>query len=362
MTATADQTPRSSTGRLLAWWADEIATLVERRAAARVPWRVMLVREGSALQAYTRKRKTIVHAGTIDPASIDKAAGKLARRLAKISGGPAATVLRLAPLEIVHTQLAMPAGVRDVLGQVLANQVESHAPWPAAEAMFAHRSTPSAGDPARLDVDLWITGRQRVQSVIDALAQAGLKVGVVDFGDTAEAEPAVDFLANRRQDGPMRRQRLRRLIAVTLMFCGLATAGLTGWWLVKERERDALAQEIAVARRSATAAQLARGGTELERLRRQALVEKAQRASMSILVEALSAALPDQAWLERLEVRDGLLTIAGKATSAPALVAPLEASTHLTQVEFAAPTTRQPGDDKESFTLSARIVPRTRID
>lgn len=362
MTTTSAPTPNSSTARFLGWWADELSALAERRASAKVPWRVMLLRTGNRVAVFTRKNKRIVEAGTIDLGASDAVNGKQARKLARLAGSPAATVLRIAPDEIVHTKLSMPIGVRDVLPQVLANQVESHAPWPAREALFAHRSAPSASDPARIDVELWITGRQRVQATLDALAAGGLTVGVVDFGTEPQPEPEVDFLASQRNDGPARRRRVHRLLVTWLVLSGLVIAGTTGWWLYKDRERAALEQELASARRSATAAQLARGGTELEQVRRQALADKTKGASMALLMEALSAALPDQAWLERLEVREGVLTIAGKATSAPALVAPLEASPHLTQVEFAAPTTRQPGDDKETFTLSARIVPRTRID
>jgi general secretion pathway protein L len=77
---------------------------------------------------------------------------------------------------------------------------------------------------------------------------------------------------------------------------------------------------------------------------------------MTIMLEALSRALPDDAWLGRLEVSQGSVTFAGKASNAAALIAPIEASQHFTDVQFSAPTTRAEGDTQESFTITAKIV------
>jgi general secretion pathway protein L len=77
---------------------------------------------------------------------------------------------------------------------------------------------------------------------------------------------------------------------------------------------------------------------------------------MTIMLEALSRALPDAAWLDRLEVSQGSVTFAGKAANAAALIGPIEASQHFTDVQFSAPTTRAEGESQESFTITAKIV------
>ena len=70
----------------------------------------------------------------------------------------------------------------------------------------------------------------------------------------------------------------------------------------------------------------------------------------------MSRALPDDAWLSRLEVSQGSVTLAGNATNAAALIGPIEASQHFTDVQFSAPTTRAEGEAQESFTITAKIV------
>ena len=52
----------------------------------------------------------------------------------------------------------------------------------------------------------------------------------------------------------------------------------------------------------------------------------------------------------------GSVTLAGGATNAAALIGPIEASQHFTDVQFSAPTTRAEGEAHESFTITAKIV------
>jgi general secretion pathway protein L len=95
-----------------------------------------------------------------------------------------------------------------------------------------------------------------------------------------------------------------------------------------------------------------------QRQRRQAWLaaEKQAQPSMAIVLEALSRAVPDDAWLTRLEAGEGAVTLAGNAAYAAAIIGRIESSGHFGEVQFAAPTTRAEGDAHESFTITAQIV------
>jgi general secretion pathway protein L len=75
----------------------------------------------------------------------------------------------------------------------------------------------------------------------------------------------------------------------------------------------------------------------------------------------LSRALPDDAWLTRLEVEQRTVRLAGNAANASALIGRIEASGHFADVQFSAPTTLAEGEG-ESFTITARVVPGRRLD
>jgi general secretion pathway protein L len=83
---------------------------------------------------------------------------------------------------------------------------------------------------------------------------------------------------------------------------------------------------------------------------------------MAVMLEALSRALPDDAWLNWLEVEQGIARLGGYAVNASALIANIAASGHFTDVQFSAPTTRKDGDSQESFTITAKVVPGKKLD
>ena len=80
------------------------------------------------------------------------------------------------------------------------------------------------------------------------------------------------------------------------------------------------------------------------------------RTSLSVsLLDTLSSAIPDQAYLTHLSIRKARLVISGRADDAAALIASLERSGHLQAVKFGGPTIREAKGKKESFTIEAKI-------
>jgi Tfp pilus assembly protein PilN len=98
---------------------------------------------------------------------------------------------------------------------------------------------------------------------------------------------------------------------------------------------------------------------EARRERDWVLAQRGKAPALSLMIEELAHALPDDAHLERLEMRDGVVTITGKAQNAPALIGALEAAPIFDQVQFAAPTTRQTGETSDGFSISSRVKPMT---
>jgi Tfp pilus assembly protein PilN len=81
----------------------------------------------------------------------------------------------------------------------------------------------------------------------------------------------------------------------------------------------------------------------------------------AIVLEALSRALPDEAYLTELRLENTTLRIIGLANDAPSLIASLEHSGHLTDVHFFAPTTRGQKDTLFRFNIEAHVEPHFKI-
>jgi general secretion pathway protein L len=82
--------------------------------------------------------------------------------------------------------------------------------------------------------------------------------------------------------------------------------------------------------------------------------------SSVILIEALSRALPETAYVNEIRLEKESLRITGLADDAPALLAPLERSEHMADVHFFAPTVRGPDGKLFRFSIEARVEPRIK--
>jgi general secretion pathway protein L len=88
---------------------------------------------------------------------------------------------------------------------------------------------------------------------------------------------------------------------------------------------------------------------------------KTMSISSVILIEALSRALPESAYVNEIRLEKDSLRIMGLAQDAPALLGPLERSEHMTNVHFIAPTARGPDGKLFRFSIEAHVEPRIKI-
>jgi general secretion pathway protein L len=355
-------TSRSSVGiaalrRFLAWWSSEISDMLASRANSADVWQVMFLRReaGSGCDVYLRSRKSIEQVGTSLEAG-EQLREQLRRRLGNGKIPPSGIVLRLHPSEVVQTRISVPAAARGVMEPILRNQIERLAPWPADKALFAYEVAGEANEAGALDVKVAVASRGAVDGLVAELGSLGYRPGVVDYGADSTAPPRMNLLPRREQapEGPG--QLIVSAIAIVLavsLVVGAAGGVLYGVRVAEMNDIATRLEALGSARKSAL-----RGGDAASEARKLAWLasQKADQPSMALTLEALSRALPDEAWLNRLEVGQGAVTIAGSATSADRLVGLLEASRHFSDVQFSAPITRADGETLDTFTITAKIV------
>jgi general secretion pathway protein L len=349
--------PWAGMQRFFTWWGSELSDVASTTGSRSRAWKVLFLRCERGCDVYVRTRDRIELIGTSRGGG-DQPIAQLRRRLRRHKIAPAEIVLRLQPSDVVRTHLSVPAAAGDVLEPIVRNQIERLAPWPADKALFAYEAAALQDGSATLDVPLVITGRALVEGLAAELEDFGFRPGVVDYGTDASAEPRLNLLTVPRSESS-------RSGNIVLSFVGLlclaaAIAGVIGTigLMQQSHELGALGSKLAELRIK-TAAELPNQASA--RRRAWLAAEKLAQPSMSVVLEALSRALPDDAWLNRLEVEQGTVRLGGNATNAPALIGQIEASGHFTDVQFSAPTTQQEGETQESFTITARIVPGRKL-
>jgi len=319
----------------------------------------LAVREGAPDASGQRKPRMI---------SATKAAPRAVARAAR----DAFVVLELSGDKIVTRRINVPAQAREFLPGIVRNQIERLSPWPADQVMYGFHPETGGEDPATLDVRVLMTSRAIIDGTQEALAAIGLRVDRIvarlsDAGAVggAGAVPSPVALWSRIADanreslaGTCRQIGVGGAVALGLAFIVSAWA-LTSASSIRSDSED-LATRGRTLQRQLQAGRTSASIASLPPAQRAWRAKEVSPASM-IVIEALSRALPDAAHLSDLRLEGATLRIIGLADDAPALLAPLEQSGHLTNVRFFAPTTRGPDGRLFRFHIEAQVEPHTRI-
>lgn len=344
-------------GAAFSLWIDAVARAVSAPLAKLKPVRrVEIVEDDAGSLTMRLATKTKAGAGDLPPCQIDIADGALASPLspqwaAAVRGGVVELVLR--PSRFVFRPLELPGRASEFLEGIIRAQIDRLTPWNAAEAIF-HWTRPDAVGGDRIAMTVVATGRAAAMplaQVFSGLGAAGVEIST----KTPEGGRVTVF--SQRPGGEAGFSRMR--LALVALF---ATAGVlavlsagVGGYMVDSYD----AQHQQIQRRIAERRAIMRGGpngagnSPLELLIRR----KQTTPSSVIVVEALSALLPEHTYATEVRMQGDKLQIVGITRDAPSLIQILEQSPHVSSAGFYAPTTRAANEPGERFHIEARLRP-----
>jgi general secretion pathway protein L len=230
-------------------------------------------------------------------------------------------------------------------------------PWAADRVVydFAIADDEPTTD-GQIAVRLVATARDVLDGAMKRLAAAGIDVDLVGTTEDPLDRPSAVNLLQDERSGPralLRRKVQNALVAVLLV--GVSLSILTGWRLYAvnatasdlQTEMDAVRGEI----------DSARAGMSLSDSRQRLLAQKQDEMPVVVLIDRLSQAIPSNTYLTELNIENGEVHLVGLTNDAPALLEVLDSSDTLSDVRFAAPTTRDEGATQDRFEIAGRFKP-----
>jgi general secretion pathway protein L len=274
-------------------------------------------------------------------------------------------VFELSADQVISRHMTVPAAARDLLFGIVRNQIERLAAWRVGQAAYGYDTKVSA-DQTSLDVRVLIASRIQLEQACSRLAQLGLRVDSVVARERAADSLAPVALWSRLADTPDKIVARMRLIVGGVVAATLcATIIISAWALLSaaraDGETEDVAARIAALQRQVQDALSQKSIAALPPAERVSVVKESSPVAV-VVIEALSRALPDGAYLTELSLDGPTLRIVGLADDTPSLIAPLERSGHLKDVHFSAPTTRSGEGGHFVFHIEARVEPHTRIE
>ncbi len=248
---------------------------------------------------------------------------------------------------VLVRELSLPRLTAGELREALALDLATASPFAPEDTVWGWRSRIADG---RLAVRLALASRAHVA---DRLAQEGHRLGGAEPEVWADAEAPVVLggYGEPARLGRLARERTR--IAGAAAIAALLVLALAATPLLQAEQRLARL-EAEVAELVAVHDALLRRGERARALR----TELAARADPLRLFETLSVALPDDAWLTRLELDGRQVRMAGQASDAARLMDKLGARpAEFREMRAPAPISRDPGADTDSFALEFVLAP-----
>ncbi|NEX18736.1 pilus assembly protein PilM [Thiorhodococcus mannitoliphagus] len=261
--------------------------------------------------------------------------------------------LRLPQGAVLTRSVSFPIQVRANLGQVVRYELDRLTPFQPDDVVFDFAQQPAPKSANRFSLDLAVCRRDLVEQWIERMTALGAPLDRISWPD---AWPGANLLPAERRPARRRfRPGLNAVLTLVAVLLGVAVL-VTPLWQ-KEQLAGALDRELSEARRQAIAVDELR--QELERARKGStlvLEKKLEQPPILELLRELTDRLPEDTWIQNLEVDDDEVDLRGESGQATALIALLEQAPGIEGVSFKSPVTQIARTGKERFNISFRYV------
>ena len=323
------------------WWAEQMGSLLPLKRLAERGWmNAAVIRPaGAQLLAATRRHGVETALGPLHPG------GPVLRRLREKTAGR--LVLALPDGALLQQTVNLPLAAERDLAAVLAHEMDRLTPFPAADVYWTWRVLARDHATGQLRLRLLLVAKAAAQQSLAALQTMGLRPGALEAGAERLSLAPPGAAASR-----LRRAKWMGGLCAALALALIAVPVARQAWALSQVDDQIAALEPriktveSIRGRMAAAAKGAHvfGGDG-------ARVGNALRA-----LAAVTAALPDDAYLTAFSMRDHTLALAGRAAAAAKLIGQLSASPDLRDPAFDAPVTRI-GAQSDQFSIRVSLAP-----
>ena len=291
--------------------------------------------------------------GTL-PAMYDaRATAALAQKLGRVPGEE--IVLRIASDRAIRKVISLPSSALSFLPSIVRNKVESLSPWQSADMLWGYRLVGGSAD-GQIAVEIGMTGKASVTILISSLKASGINVNHIEFGDSIDAEDRINVLSTTDTSQGQSRKLLLSAVALgTFSLLAGLTAAVQAWNAQGELAFLTAQQakfQAKLDESSAANSQMTEVSTAWALAAR-----KHQSVPLIVLLKELTLSIPNETWLQSIVLSEGHVTITGKGGAVSAIIAKLEKSPLLQNVNFAAATQRNTSDKQDAFSISADVSP-----
>ena len=280
--------------------------------------------------------------------------------LSQIEGERPQTIFLIDPGKGLRKPMLLPIAAEENLRQVLAFEMDRHTPFKADQVYFDYQISQRDPQTRKLHLELFLAPRRFIDRLIQLAAERGLALDAIDFGAGSDQDQS-QCLGINLLPPALRAPRNRRQLKWNLFFGALfiAMLYLVMWQSLAAREQaidDFQLSKDASGQQARAVAALRDQLVEAREAARFLADKKAQQPAVMDLLLEITSLLPDDAWLQRLQINPDKVVMTGQAPDAAALIGLLQQGSQLLEAPaIKGAITPDPQSGKERFTIEVRL-------
>lgn len=277
-----------------------------------------------------------------------------------IPGDLRQTILILPRDKVLCRELTLPLATEENLREVLSFEMDKETPFTADQVYFQYLVTRRSSSDKTLVIQLFVTPRDFIDESLAALAKKDLHPDVIaphtaDNANGHKVNLMPPTSGRRKGIGPGQLNQWLAILALALSIVMLALPILQKNHAISLLEEE-ISQAVIAASESnhltMEVEKLVTGSTYL-------IEKKRTEKTIMHLLNEITHVIPDDTWVNRIDINHGELQLRGQSGSAAELIDLIEESPTFHSAQFRSPITQVARTDQERFHLSASTLLRT---
>jgi len=266
-------------------------------------------------------------------------------------------VLTLPRSRVLSKTITLPLATEENLRQVLEFQMEQHTPFAPSQVYYGYTVSGRDFDKGQLAVELVVTPRDVVDAAIKILGVHGGAVRAVFSQEMWVKGNFVNLLpqALGSAPSPLMEGANPWLVALAIL---LALSAMTMPLVIKREAVVQMLPWVEKGKKAAESVDAVRRELDARVDQHNYLLEKRQLMPAVIqILEELTRILPDDTWVQTLDIKGRELQIQGETASSVRLIGLFEQSSIFKDASFRSPLTKGLVSGSEHFQLAIQVRP-----
>lgn len=263
-------------------------------------------------------------------------------------------IVKLSSQYVLEKSLSLPLATEENLRDALAYQMDRQTPFTSDQVYYDYIIKGRDKQKGMLQLKLVVAPKAKVDTILVHLSRQGFDPHVVTLDKPGE-EQQINLLPAAQRANRFNIPRLINASLSLVLLALLATAVALPIWQ-KHRTLEQMQPQLSELMEKSKGIDELRRQIEQQKTDSAAMTQKKAQSRLYIeLLTELTYLMPDDTWINQLEIRGGEIHLYGYATSSAALLQVIEDSKLFQNAQFRSPVTQNRLTNSERFHISAEI-------